>query len=71
MYGAGAAYLKGGGASTFFYLDISFFLHLEITLPKLRYAFEEKFFFSATTILGKKVILSCLKMNLNISHKLR
>ena len=49
------------------------FLHLEITLPftKLCYAFEEKLFFSATIILWKKVILSCLKMNLKISHKLR
>ena len=27
------------------------FLHLEITLPKLCYAFEEKLFFTATTIL--------------------
>ena len=35
------------------------------------YAFKEKLFFSAAIILGKKVILSCLKMNLKISHKLR
>ena len=49
------------------------FLHLEITVPfaKLCYVFEEKLFFSATTILGSKVIVSCLKMNLKISHKLR
>ena len=47
------------------------FLHLEITLPfeKLCYAFEEKNF-SATIILWKKLILSYLKMNLKISHKL-
>ena len=44
------------------------FLHSEITLPftKLCYAFEEKLFFSATIFLWKKVILSCLKMNLKI-----
>ena len=49
------------------------FLHLEITLPfaKFCFAFEEKLFFSVTIILLKKVILSCLKMNLKISHKLR
>ena len=48
-------------------------LHLEINLPfaKLCYAFEEKLFFSVTIILRKKVILSCLKINLKISHKLR
>ena len=41
-------------------------LHLEITLPfaKFCYAFEENLFFSATIILWKKVIISCLKMNL-------
>ena len=70
----GQVFLKGGGgAGTFPILFFVFFLHLEITLPfaKLCYAFEEKLFFSATIILGKKVILSCLKMNLKISHKLR
>ena len=52
--------------------DLSF-LHLQVTLPfaKLCYVFEEKLFFSATIILGKKVILSCQKMNLKISPKLR
>ena len=72
----GQVFLKGwGGADTFpikFLQGLSF-LHSEITLPfaKLCYAFEEKLFFSATIILWKKVILSCLKMNLKISHKLR
>ena len=60
-------FLKGGvgrgGAGAFpiwFFQGLSF-LHLKITLPfaKLHYAFEEKLFFSATMILGKKVILSC------------
>ena len=62
-------FLKRGAGS---FQGLSF-LHLEITLPfaKFCYAFEEKLFFSATIILGKKVILSCLKMNLKISHKLR
>ena len=67
-------FLKGGGGTfpIWFFQDLSF-LHLEITLPfaKLCYAYEEKLFFSAIIILWKKVILSCLKMNLKISHKLR
>ena len=42
------------------------FLHLEIILlfAKLCYTFEEKVFLSATIILWKKVILSCIKINL-------
>ena len=64
----------GGGAGTFpiwFFQGLSF-LHLEITFPfaKLCYAFKEKIFFSATIVLWKKVILSCLKMNPKISYKL-
>ena len=61
--GAGVCVLGGGGITE----------HIEIALPftKLCYAFEEKLFFSVTIILWKKVILSCLKMNLKISHKLR
>ena len=74
----GQVFLKGGGGAgplalfLFNFQDLSF-LHLEITLSfaKLCYAFEEKLFFSSTIILWKKVILSCLKMNLKISHKLR
>ena len=71
----GQVFLKEEGADTFpvwFFQSLSF-LHLEITLTfaKLCYAFEEKLFFSATIILWKKVILSCLKMNLKISPKLR
>ena len=75
-YGAGAGLLKKGveGAGTFliyFFQGLSF-LHLEITFPfaKLCYAFEEKNFFFCHLILWKKVILSCLKMNLKISYKL-
>ena len=49
------------------------FLNLGITVPfaKLSYALEEKLFFSTTIVLGKEVILSCLKTNLKISHQLR
>ena len=49
------------------------FLHLQIALlfAKLCYAFEENLIFSATIVSWKKVFLSCLKMNLKISHKLR
>ena len=69
-------FLKGGkeAADTCpisFFQGLSF-LHLEITFPfvKLCFAFEKEIF-SVTIILWKKVILSCLKMNLKISHKLR
>ena len=47
-------FLKGGLAlSLFNFSRFLPFLHLEITLPfaKLRHAFEEKLFFSATIIL--------------------
>ena len=56
-YGAGAGLLKGGGGGLdtfpiYVFQGLSF-LHLEITLPfaKLRYAPEEKLFFSVTLIL--------------------
>ena len=61
----GRVLLKGGGGGWHFSnSNFSRFiiLHLEITLPfaKLCYSFEEKYF-SATIILGKMVILGCLK----------
>ena len=70
-----AGLLKKRRTDTFpieFFQGLSF-LHLEITLPfvKLSYAFEEKIFFSVTMILRKKVILSCLKRNLEIPNKVR
>ena len=70
----GQVILKGG-AGTFpikFFQSLSF-LHLEITLPfaKLCHTLEEQQNFSVTMILWKKVILSCVKMNLKIFHKLR
>ena len=75
-YGARVCLLKrGGGGWHCPYLIFSRFITFTFTnyctLAKLCYAFEEKLFFSATIILWKKVILSCLKMNLKISHKLR
>ena len=62
----GQFFLKGG-AGTFpiwFCQDLSF-LNLEITLSfaKLRHILHY-----ATIILQKKVIQSCLKMNVKISH---
>ena len=47
------------------------FLNLEITLPfaKLCHAFEDFFFYHHDFM--TKAILSCLKMNLKISHELR
>ena len=64
-----------GGADTFcihFFQGSSFF-HLETTLPfaKLCYVFEKKYFFFCHQNFIKKVILSCLKMNLKISRQLR
>ena len=65
----GQVFLKGrgggGGGGNFhikFFKGLPF-LHSEITLPfaKLCYAFKENY--------GKNVILSCVKMNLEISHK--
>ena len=72
----GQVFLKEEGADTFpvWFLQSLSFLHLEITLTfaKLCYAFEEKYFFSVTIILWKKVILGHLEINLKISHhKLR
>ena len=71
----GQVFLQGG-ADTFpihFFQGLSFF-HLETTLPfaKLCYVFEKKkiFFFCHRNSM-KKVILSCLKMNLKISRQLR
>ena len=60
------------GTFPIYFLQRLSFLHLEITLPfaKLCYAFEEKLFFSVTLILGKRVILTYLKMKLKIYHKL-
>ena len=58
----GQVFLKGGVS----------FLHLEIILSKNCVMHLKKIFFSSVTIiLWKKVILSCLKMNLKIFHKLR
>ena len=62
-------FLKGeGGAGTFptqFFQGLTF-LYLEITICKIK-----ENFFSATIILEKKAILSCLKRNLKVSHKWR
>ena len=77
----GQVFLKreGGGEgelalSLFNFFKFYHFLHLKTTLSFAKwcyYAFKEKLFFSVTIILGKTVILSCLKMNLKISHQLR
>ena len=68
----GQVFLKGGGWHFSYFFQGLSLLHFEITLPfaKLCYGFEEIFFF-ATMILCNKIILSYLKMNLKISHKLR
>ena len=49
----------------------NYFTLCKIVFAKLCYAFKGKLFFSATVVLCKKVILSCLTMNLKISNKLR
>ena len=62
-----------GGLALFLF---NFFKVYHFNIKKLPFAglcyeFEEKLFFSATIILGKEVILSFIKMNLKISHKVR
>ena len=67
----GQAFLKGGLALFLFnFFKVYHFRIWKLLFAKLCYAFEEKLFFYATIILWKKVILSCLKMRLKISHKL-
>ena len=72
-YDSGAGLLKTGvgegglALSLFNFFKFYHFLHLKTTLSFAKwcyYAFKEKLFFSVTIILGKTVILSCLKMNL-------
>ena len=75
-YGAGARLLKSGGRLTFFWFNFvkvyHFHNHLEITLPLAIWIWiAQKLLFFATIVLGKNVILSCLKMNLKIFHQLR
>ena len=62
---------RAGTFPTKFFQGLSF-LHLQITSPfaKLCHPFEEKIFFCHHNFM-KKFILSFLKMNLKISHKLR
>ena len=66
----GQVFLKGGGWH-FSYLIFSRFIIFAFrnyfTLCKIVMHLKKKNFF----LLGKKVIPSCLKMNLKISHKLR
>ena len=60
-YGVDAGLLKRRvGAWPIYFFQGLPFSHLEITICKIK----EKLFFSATIILEKKVILSCLKMKL-------
>ena len=73
----GQVFLKGGraGDGHFSYLIFSRFIIFTIknyfTLCKIVLRIWRKIIFSVTIILWKKVILSCLKMNLQISRKLR
>ena len=75
-YGAGAGPLKTGGSWHFFYLIFARFIiftfRIYFTLCKIVLCIWRKtFIFPVTILLWKKVILSCLKMNLKIFHKLR
>ena len=69
----GQIFLKGRGLALFLFnfLGLSF-LHLEITLlfANSCYVFEEKKIFFSHHVM-KKVIIKCLKINLEISHKIR
>ena len=74
-YGAGVGLWWGGGVGFFRILFFSRFIIFTFrnyfTLCKIVLCIWRKLFFSATINLEKKVILSCLKMNLKILHKLR
>ena len=71
----GHVFLKGGGDWHFSCLIFSRFIIFTFrnyfTLFKIVLCIWRKKIFSLTIILWKKVILSCLEMNLKISHKLR
>ena len=69
----GQVFLKEGGRGHFSYFIFSRFIIFTFRnyFTFCNNAFEEKLFFAATIISGQKVILSCLKMNLKTSHKLR
>ena len=72
-YGAGAGLLKRGGSWHFSYLIFSRFIIFAFrnyfTLCKIVLRIWRKIIFSASIILWKKVIHSCLNMHLKISHK--
>ena len=71
-YAAGAGPLKKKGLILFLFHFLRFIIFTFRNYPLQNcYAFQEKLFFYVTIILWKKVILSCLKMNLKISHDLR
>ena len=58
----GAGFLPKRGSWHFFFL----ILHIEIILRSAKLCCTSEKKFSATTILRKKVILSCLKMKLRV-----
>ena len=72
-YGAGAGLLKRGGLTLVLF---NFFKVYHFYIEKLLYPLQncamhlKKKKFSVIIILWRKVILSCLKINLKISHKL-
>ena len=66
-------FLKVGGWHCSYLIFLRFIIFTfrnYFTLCKIVLCIWEKLFFSAIIILLKKVILSCLQMNLKISHKL-
>ena len=70
----GQVFLKAGAdKSPIKFFQVSSFFHLETFLPfaKLCFVFEKKIFFFCHHNFMKKVILSFLKMNLKIAHKLK
>ena len=73
----GQVFLKGGGWHLSYLEILSFIIFIfitfrnDFTLCKIVLSFEENLFLSATIIFCNKVIVSYLKMNLKISHKLR
>ena len=69
-YDARTIVFKRQRLALFLFSFFTFTFRNYFILCQMCYVFEEKLLFYATIILWKKLILSCLKINWKISHKL-
>ena len=69
-YDTGTSVFKRRRLALFLFSFFTFTFRNYFILCQMCYVFEEKLLFYATIILWKKLILSCLKINWKISHKL-